>query len=228
METKENAYMQDQTEEIAGARAGDGDMPAQASTDLGKFKDVSALLKAYDSLQSEFTRRSQRLKELTRQTQQLGNSDAQDASAQALAQGGAEKLKNRAKERKAEEERFNSFVQEIERKETQPSSLPDVAGERVSTREVGAGLSETREKASVDGEKVGAISSDELFTLVSRDESVRLKIIGEYLSSIGKSGAPLMRGGAGLCVSPSVKAKSIGEAGAMALRFFKKEQTSTF
>ena len=57
METKENAYMQNQTEEIAGARAGNGDMPAQASTDLGKFKDVSALLKAYDSLQAEFTRR---------------------------------------------------------------------------------------------------------------------------------------------------------------------------
>lgn len=221
METKDNAYMQNQTEEIAEVTAGNGDMPAQASTDLGKFKDVSALLKAYDSLQSEFTRRSQRLKELERQTQKLGDTDAQ-------AQGGAEKLKNRAKERKAEEERFNSFVQEIERGETQPSSLPDLSGEQENTEKVGAGLSETREKASVDGEKVGAISSEELFTLVSRDESVRLKIIGEYLSSIGKSGAPLMRGGAGLCVSPSVKAKSIGEAGAMALRFFKKEQSSTF
>lgn len=226
METKENAYMQNQTEEIAGARAGNGDMPAQASTDLGKFKDVSALLKAYDSLQAEFTRRSQRLKELERQTQELGNSDAQEISAQVLAQGGAEKLKNRAKERKAEEARFDSFVQELERKETQSSSLPDVSGEQERTEKVGVGLSETREKASVDGEKVGAISSDELFTLVSQDENVRLKIIGEYLSSIGKSGAPLMRSGAGLCVSPSVKAKSIGEAGAMALRFFQKEQTS--
>ncbi len=226
MESKDNAYMQNQTEAIAGANAGNGDMPAQASTDLGKFKDVSALLKAYDSLQSEFTRRSQKLKELERQTQQLGVEDAHDAVAQV--QGGAEKLKNRAKERKAEEARFDSFVQEIERGETQPSSLPETAGEQAGTEKQGAGLSETREKASVDGEKVGAISSEELFTLVSRDESVRLKIIGEYLSSIGKSGAPLMRGGAGLCVSPSVKAKSIGEAGAMALRFFKKEQTSTF
>ena len=31
---------------------------------LGKFKDVNALLNAYNSLQSEFTKRSQRLKEL--------------------------------------------------------------------------------------------------------------------------------------------------------------------
>ena len=31
---------------------------------LGKFKDVSALLSAYNSLQSEFTKRCQRIKEL--------------------------------------------------------------------------------------------------------------------------------------------------------------------
>lgn len=31
---------------------------------LGKFKDVNALLSAYDSLQAEFTKRSQRLREL--------------------------------------------------------------------------------------------------------------------------------------------------------------------
>ncbi len=32
--------------------------------DLGKFKSVAALMEAYNSLQAEFTRRSQRLKEL--------------------------------------------------------------------------------------------------------------------------------------------------------------------
>lgn len=35
-----------------------------AEISLGKFKDVNALLNAYNSLQSEFTKRSQRLKEL--------------------------------------------------------------------------------------------------------------------------------------------------------------------
>lgn len=33
-------------------------------TSLGKFKDVNALLNAYNSLQSEFTKRCQRIKEL--------------------------------------------------------------------------------------------------------------------------------------------------------------------
>ena len=36
----------------------------QAEISLGKFKDVNALLQAYNSLQAEFTKRCQRLKEL--------------------------------------------------------------------------------------------------------------------------------------------------------------------
>ena len=36
----------------------------QVAADLGKFEDVKALLNAYNSLEAEFTGRSQRLKEL--------------------------------------------------------------------------------------------------------------------------------------------------------------------
>ena len=36
----------------------------EGEVSLGKFKDVSALLSAYNSLQSEFTKRCQRIKEL--------------------------------------------------------------------------------------------------------------------------------------------------------------------
>ena len=36
----------------------------EATVSLGKFKDVNALLAAYNSLQSEFTKRCQRVKEL--------------------------------------------------------------------------------------------------------------------------------------------------------------------
>ena len=49
----------------------------KAAADLGKFKDVQALLSAYESLEAEFTRRSQRLKELEEK------SKAQDAPAAA-------------------------------------------------------------------------------------------------------------------------------------------------
>lgn len=37
---------------------------SEAAADIGKFKDVQTLYKAYQALEAEFTRRSQRLKEL--------------------------------------------------------------------------------------------------------------------------------------------------------------------
>lgn len=54
------------------------------------------------------------------------------------------------------------------------------------------------------------------------DEETRLKIIGEYLSSLRKNDAPLLRGGAGTFGTPPVRATSLEEAGAMALRAFKR------
>lgn len=47
--------------QIAEASSGVGEVP---SVSLGKFKDVNALLTAYNSLQAEFTKRCQRIKEL--------------------------------------------------------------------------------------------------------------------------------------------------------------------
>ena len=64
--------------------------------------------------------------------------------------------------------------------------------------------------------------SELLYAKVCRDEKVRLRIIGEYLSSIGRAGAPLMTGGVGVLATPPQKAKTISDAGTMALRFFKK------
>ena len=75
---------------------------------------------------------------------------------------------------------------------------------------------------SVAGGENAAISSEELYRQVCSDENVRLKIIGEYLSSLGKSGAPLMTGGVGVMATPPRKAGNIAEAGNMALLYLKK------
>lgn len=53
MEVKAQAV---ETEENLGA--------SKTEISLGKFKDVSSLLKAYNNLQAEFTKRCQRIKEL--------------------------------------------------------------------------------------------------------------------------------------------------------------------
>ena len=49
--------------ETQGAAA-QGDEGVKAEISLGKFKDVNSLLQAYNSLESEFTKRCQRIKEL--------------------------------------------------------------------------------------------------------------------------------------------------------------------
>ena len=215
MEVKDNAYEQTQTGTIAEAKVGLGDAPTQVPTDLGKFKDVGALLKAYDSLQAEFTKRSQRLKELERQVEQFGDGTLVSGV------GGVEKLKTRAAERKQETQKFDAFVRDLERESTELNSTAEGLEEQDENGKEIVGVDD-KNGASV-AKQTPTISPDDLFDLVNRDESVRLKVIGDYLASLKTTGAPLMRGGAGLCVSPTIKAKSIDEAGAMALRFFKKE-----
>ena len=55
----------EQTEITAQTAVAEEDFGApEEEVSLGKFKDVSALLNAYNSLQSEFTKRCQKVKEL--------------------------------------------------------------------------------------------------------------------------------------------------------------------
>ena len=239
MEREENVYTENiQTE--TGAEAQEGAERANGGLDnvsavLGKFKDVDALARAYSSLQAEFTRRSQKLKQLQREAEEKGTEKGAEKSSAATV---VEKLRKNAAAVKAEDEKFHSFVNELEtvgmQTETQ-DALPENL-EKQSARVVG-------EKALEEGIQQGAaravsgksdssvamsresvdLSEGELYDKVSRNENVRLKVIGEYLASLQKAGAPLMRGGAGTLAAPPMKARSLEEAGTMALRFFKKD-----
>jgi hypothetical protein len=228
----------------------------EGSAALGKFKDVDALLKAYGCLQAEFTRRSQRLKELERQMDTLQG----ERSGEAL----AEKLRKNAQARKAEEEKFDSFIAQNERasmeeikaqsaQETPQEDLPEGSlqtrlqadgaatqtgesrktAENAKTQSTGVrtpddiGQSPQVEEAqdafaAARSRGSSQIDADALYRQAIENEDVRLKIIGEYLSSIGKSGAPLLSGGVGATLLPPQKPKSIKEAGSMALCMFQK------
>jgi len=69
-----------------------------AATELGKFESVSALLAAYKSLEAEFTRRSQRLKELEEGNKAREvpdeNAPSRESTKEPLAQSVDEKVKN--------------------------------------------------------------------------------------------------------------------------------------
>lgn len=64
--------------------------------DLGKFKSVDALKKAYEELEAEFTRRSQRLKDLERskvaEPPQAGQAEAPFGDGESCAESGSETL----------------------------------------------------------------------------------------------------------------------------------------
>ena len=268
MEEKDNVYIATGAEDIATANAvkstGRTENTDDTSTALGKFKDVDALARAYGCLQAEFTRRSQKLKQLQKQVE---NFEAERAENTAVK--GVEKLRQNAAARRVEEEKFDNFVSDLERanvralslsEETQPDGQEsldavDAAeedqsanGETLAKSENVEVRSASDEKAAQDGldkqfqavtqketEQVAvfqepsqrsvALSSEELYERAKADEGVRLKLIGEYLSSLGKSGAPLLCGGAGALATPPQKAKSIHEAGSMALQMFKTSGT---
>ena len=259
MKEEENVYEETTRAEETTAVSDSGEdrkeAAQQASTVLGKFKDVNALARAYGSLQAEFTRRSQRLKELEKMAENFANSELADA------RSGAEKLRKNAKARKAETKQFDEFMaktiavntQEAQENvslqnpkilEDQPleTSLSNVDveekdGTMYEMNTLTAETEPTRKGEDVDTATKGenmeksiaqsastADPSDTLYEQVRRDETVRLKIIGEYLTSLGKSNAPLMTGGVGLLATPPKKPKSISDAGNMALLYFKKPQ----
>ena len=100
MKKEENVYEKNSpTEEFAEAKE------KEALTVLGKFKDVSALVRAYESLQAEFTRRSQRLRELEKEADNFKEENTLST--------GAEKLRKAAKAKREERKEFDAFVADM-------------------------------------------------------------------------------------------------------------------
>ena len=257
MVEKENVCAEENGAEqavIAAQGTKEDGCPQTGSTAPKKFKDADALARAYGALEAEFTRRSQRIKELEKEVENL-KSGLGDPNG-----SGAKKLRRNAETRRTAAREFDKFVQELgkaeavresEEKESlsQAETGADTSGVQAlesfekgaeqaecvlqKTEEAGkaacgdegeavkAALQESGNALSVVGEKQ-ELSSDELYARVNRDEGVRLKIIGEYLTSLGKNAPPLTAGGVGSMLAPPLRAKSIADAGNLALQYLKK------
>ena len=261
----ENAHTGEVAEAVVDATGEKKSGQQSAPTELGKFKDVDALQRAYDCLQAEFTRRSQKLKALEKQVENFIQSEKKR---EAL----TEKLRSSARKSRAEKDAFDGFVSELEKvnvgtfengktdgekpleKEKRESadtvdgqeirenltmrssseneenaqnaekSVPQAEGLALASENGEGDVASRYKEASVAARERETLSTEELYEKASRDEQVRLKIIGEYLASVGKSGAPLSRGGTGTLAAP-IRAKSVQEAGVMALRFLKERGT---
>ena len=262
---KENVCVEEKGAEQAviaakGMMEKDG-CPVLGSAAPKKFKDADALARAYGALEAEFTRRSQRIKELEKEVEKWKSGFADSESS------GAEKLRKNAQSRRNAAKEFDKFVNglgkrsenvetqdkaEEKSRETQeeialsanengfadtelekdkPLVAAVIAAENAEKVETTGALEESeRVKAALQASKAGqfvvggreTLSSDELYEKVCLDEKVRLKIIGEYLSSVGKNLPPLTAGGVGSMLAPPIRAKSIADAGNYALQYLKK------
>jgi len=208
MENKDNVY-----EEISTAGQG-----VEEKSPLGKFKDVNALMQAYNSLQAEFTRRSQRLKLLERAGKPT------DEKAVPCTEGG-EKIPV-----EAQKQGWQGLDEGTE-PDTQGLTTSQTVATKDGTDAEGADVKTSVEasgKTHTDGGAKETPCAEELYRLASKDEKVRLQIVGDYLQSLTQKGAPISKGGVGALLSSPKKAQSIRDAGNMALRLFTDANENQF
>ncbi len=165
---------------------------------LGKFKNPKELLKAYNELEREFTRRSQRLKELEK-SEQLSAESKVDWKEK------VDKFFERTPSAKA-------FAKDIAKKIV---DNPDLRKRddclEIALNQVLIDNFKTPEQLLGDGQF--------LDTYVLSSKEIKDKVISQYLKDIGTNTPPttLMSGGVNI-IAPSSRPRSIEEAGRLFLK----------
>lgn len=164
---------------------------------IGKFKNPQELLRAYGELEREFTRRSQRLKE----------------------------LENGRQAPMSEEEWKDTVDKFFKKIPAAKAFAKDIANEIVNNpqlREEADCLNVALTRVLIDKFRTpsqlmedGQFLNDYVFS----SEKVKNAIIAEYLDGVRQGVPPFtMQGGGMQCVAPAVKPKTIEEAGFMFLK----------
>ncbi len=174
---------------------------------FGKFKDAKGLLEAYNSLQSEFTRRCQKVKELEREIENLKNSEQV----------------NNTSEKLSIEGECNGFLSAFPEAKQHIKSLYGIAASK------GDESYGRLERAYIDklltdlkSERDYFTSKDYLNSALNKSDDLKNEIIRGYLDEVyaTKSNAPLISGDGKACVTPPSNPKSIYEAGNLAKKIF--------
>lgn len=92
----------------------------EAAAELGKFKNVETLLKAYSELEAEFTRRSQRLRELEKESKAKAVPDGEAAAPSSDAE--EELIKNALSNEKVRDAVIGDYLKGV-LKDTPPLTL---------------------------------------------------------------------------------------------------------
>lgn len=159
----------------------------------GKFKDAKNLLEAYNSLQGEFTRKSQKLAEIQKKYDEIAAFSKQEEGLGDILSA------------ESDSDKYKKEIEEMLAKKENISSLPNkyrVAFEMI--KETESRLAES-------------LNSQEFYDkYISKNDEIKNKIISEYLSKLNNISAPpkiLSGNSSRVYFCPSEKPKTVKEAG---------------
>ncbi len=173
----------------------------QGSISFGKFKDAESLLKAYNSLEAEFTKKSQKLASLENES---------------------EKAKIELKKQTEQEKKVDEFVSKFEIAKPFTSALKESlkSSEDLDIKE------ETLRLIAKSYKTAEAYSKDDEFlnNYIFSNQKIKDKIVKDYLSKITQdSPIKLENGGGNITLSPPKKPATIQEAGKLAKSIIKQK-----
>ena len=177
------------------------DMNIEGSTNYGKFKDAESLLKAYNSLEAEFTKKSQRLSLLETEN---------------------EKNLNQISKQAEQEKRVEEFITKFEIAKPFGSALK----ESLKQNENADIKDEALNLISKSYKTAEFYSQDEEFlnNYIFSNQEIKDKIVKEYLSKVTQNSPIKVENGAGsITLTPPKKPTTIKEAGRLAKSIIKQK-----
>lgn len=194
MERTDYKQTENEQTEVAAHTAEAENITGAAATEvsLGKFKDVKSLLKAYENLESEFTRRSKRLKELegeiSKQKEEITRRGASSFGGKDFGEGLSVSADNPAQSDK-----------------TKAAVTETVSGEERGIDSPGK-IGETQATGGETDKQIVALPTD-------KEADGTEEIVKAYLLSVLKSRPPVSPFGGAAVTVPPRKPKSFEEAG---------------
>lgn len=212
MERTENRQSENEQTKVAAhtAEAEHESGAAAIGVSLGKFKDVASLLKAYENLESEFTRRSRRLKELegkvSKGEEEITRRGASSSAGKDL---GGNKSDCFSDDGERRENGGNTDCREEKPNENEGKA--DALSDETE-RAAKSDKTEIREANKKNAEKEGGELENEGLS-VKNDYSEMEEIVKKYLLGVMRSRPPVTPTVGAAVAAPPRKPKTFEEAG---------------
>jgi len=171
------------------------------SNEYGKFKDAESLLKAYNSLEAEFTKKSQRL---------------------SLLESENVKTQNEISKKAEQEKRVEEFVSKFDIVKPFSSALKESLAqkENADIKEEALTLISKTYKTAEEYSQDDEFLNNYIFS----NQSIKDRIVKDYLSKITQnSPIKVEGGGSAISLSPPTIPKTIKEAGKLAKSIIKQK-----